>query len=452
MSELKRIYSKRCWVDGQLQPATISFDNGIITAIDYKKMSDAEDVGERILMPGIIDVHVHINEPGRTDWEGFDTATTAAAAGGVTTVVDMPLNSSPVTTTVKAFNEKLNASKNKLHVNCGFYGGLIPGNADQLEGLIRAGVLGIKCFLTHSGIDEFPNVTEKHLDEAMPIIAKHDIPLLVHCELSDKEVERDPIAPDNHRDGFENNPTSYKHFLASRPKQWENDAIDLVIKLCRKHNCRVHIVHVSSAEALSKIEQAKQEGLPITAETCPHYIYFNAESIPDAHCIYKCAPPIREKTNNEQLKQALRSGILNFITTDHSPASPSIKEIESGNLRKAWGGIAGLQFLLPASWTALKETLSLEKFIPLLTSEPAQFINAKNKGEIKVGNDADLVIWNSEQKTKVTKEDILFRHKISPYIGEELYGTIQQAIVNGQIVFQNSQVMTKNAGKIILKK
>ena len=441
MNELKKIYSNRSWIDNKLQPATISFANGIITAIDFKKLSDAEDYGNDILMPGIIDVHVHINEPGRTDWEGFDTATKAAAAGGITTVVDMPLNSSPVTTTLKAFNEKLNASKNKLHVNCGFYGGLIPGNADHLDELMQAGVLGIKCFLTHSGIDEFPNVTEKDLDEAMPIIAKHNIPLLVHCELFDKEVECD----------FENNPTSYKHFLSSRPTQWENDAIDLVIKLTRKHNCRVHIVHVSSAEALSKIEKAKREGLPITAETCPHYIYFNAEDIPDAHCIYKCAPPIREKANNDLLKQALQNGVLNFIATDHSPASPSIKEIESGDLKKAWGGIAGIQFLLPASWTALKEIISLEEFISLLTTEPAKFIDAKNKGRIKVGYDADLTIWNPDQKNKIVKEDILFRHKISPYIGEELFGTIQQTIVNGKPVFKNKQIVTKNAGRIILK-
>ena len=442
MAKQGKIYSSRCWIDNKLQLATISFDNSIITSIDYKKLNDAEDCGDNILMPGIIDVHIHINEPGRTDWEGFDTATQTAAAGGITTVVDMPLNSSPVTTTLNAFNEKLQASKNKLHVNCGFYGGLIPGNTNHLEELIQAGVLGIKCFLTHSGIDEFPNVTEKDLDEAMPIIAKHDIPLLVHCEIFDKEIECD----------FENNPTSYKHFLASRPKQWENDAIDLMIKLSRKHHCQVHIVHVSSAEALSKIEKAKQEGLPITAETCPHYIYFNAENIPDAHCIYKCTPPIREKTNNELLKQALKSGVLNFISTDHSPASPSIKEIETGNLKKAWGGIAGLQFLLPASWTALKEIISVEKFIPLLTSKPAGFIKAKNKGEIKIGKDADFLTWNPEKKRIVVKEDILFRHKISPYIGEELFGTVERTIVNGETVFQNNKIVNQNKGKWLLRK
>ena len=439
---MKKIYSNQCWVDDKLQPATISFENETITAVDYEKQADAEDFGDNILMPGIIDVHVHINEPGRTEWEGFDTATKAAAAGGITTVVDMPLNSSPVTTNLRALNEKLFASVSQLHTNCGFYGGLIPGSSNHLENLIDAGVLGIKCFLTHSGIEEFPNVTEKDLDKAMPIIAKHNIPLLVHCEIFDQEVECD----------FENNPTSYKHFLASRPKQWENEAIDMIIKLSRKHNCRVHIVHVSSAEALSEIEKAKQEGLPITAETCPHYIYFNAENVPDASCIYKCAPPIREKENNDLLKQAFQNGVLDFISTDHSPASPSVKEIETGNLKKAWGGVAGLQFLLPASWTALKESLSLEEFIPLITSAPAKFINERNRGEIKIGNYADLVIWDPDEKKKISEEDILFRHKISPYIGEELFGTIQQTIVNGETVFQNGKIVNQNKGKWLLRK
>ena len=447
MSETKKLYSNQCWVDNRLQPATVSFENEMITAIDYEKLDGADDVGENILMPGAIDVHVHINEPGRTDWEGFDTATKAAAAGGITTIVDMPLNSHPITTTLRAFNEKLFATASQLHVNSGFYGGLIPGSSNHLENLIDGGVLGIKCFLTHSGLEEFPNVTEKDLDKAMPIIAKHNIPLLVHCEMSDKAAESDPIAI-----GFENNTSSYKHFLASRPDQWENDAIELMIKLCRKHNCPVHIVHVSSAESLNKIEKAKQEGLPITAETCPHYIYFNAENIPDAQPIYKCAPPIREKANNDLLRQAFQNNVLDFIATDHSPASPSVKEIETGDLKKAWGGIAGLQFLLPASWTALKENISLEEFIPLITSEPAKFINEKNRGEIKIGNYADFVVWNAEEKKVISEEDILFRHKISPYIGEDLFGTIQQTIVNGETVFQEGKIINEKKGKWLLRK
>ena len=440
MNSTKKIYSNRCWIDGKLQPATVYFENGIITEVQFSKLNDAEDVGDNILMSGIIDVHVHINEPGRTEWEGFDTATQAAAAGGVTTIVDMPLNASPVTTTKKAFDEKLVAAKDKLNINVGFYGGLIPGNANELEGLIDAGVLGIKCFLTHSGIDEFPNVTEKDLDEAMPIIARHNIPLLVHCEI-DGPCET----------ALSKYPTSYKQYLLSRPRQWENDAIALMIRLCRKHNCRVHIVHVSSADALLQIEAAKKEGLPLTAETCAHYIYFNAEDIPDASCIYKCAPPIRERENNEQLKAALANGVLDFITTDHSPAPASIKEIETGNLEKAWGGIAGLQFLLPASWTALKENMSLEKFIPLLTEHPAKFIKVdKRKGKIGVGYDADLLVWNPHEKRRIIPADILFRHKISPYIGEELFGIVEQAIVNGKIVYSDRQIVALNAGKLIL--
>lgn len=437
----RKIYSNRVWVANKLQPATITFTNGIM-AIDFQKSADAEDYGNAIIMPGVIDVHVHINEPGRTEWEGFETATQAAAAGGSTTIIDMPLNASPVTTTLDAFNQKLEASKGKMNVNVGFYAGLIPGNIGQLESLFNAGVVGVKCFLTHSGIDEFPNVTEKDLDEAMPIIAKHNIPLLAHCELYDIEVDCD----------FDNNPTSYQHYLASRPKQWENDAIALMIRKCRQYNCPIHIVHVASAEALAMIEAAKKEGLPITAETCTQYFFFNAEDIPDANCIYKCAPPIREKANNEQLKHAFVIGVLDFITTDHSPAPPNIKEMESGNLKKAWGGIAGIQFLLTASWTALKNTMSLEQFIPLVTSKPADFIKASTKGTIKIGNDADFVIWNPDANDIVKPEDLFFRYKISPYIAQNLNGQVLETIVNGTTVYSNKLIQNKNKGLWLLQK
>ena len=438
----RKIYSTRVWVANQLQPATVCFYKGSITAIQFEKAKDAEDFGNAVIMPGVIDVHVHINEPGRTEWEGFETATQAAAAGGTTTIIDMPLNASPVTTTLQAFHEKLDSSIGKMNVNVGFYTGLIPGNANHLEAMIQAGVVGVKCFLTHSGIDEFPNVTEKDLDEAMPIIAKYNLPLLAHCELYDTEIDCD----------FENNPTSYQHYLASRPKKWENDAIDLMIRMCRKHNCPIHIVHVASAEALSKIEAAKKEGLPITAETCTQYIYFNAEDIPDANCIYKCAPPIREKANNEQLKHAFVTGVLDFITTDHSPAPPNIKEMESGNLKKAWGGIAGIQFLLAGSWTAMKNTMSLEQFIPLVTSKPARFINSNMKGTIAINYDADVVIWNPEETSVIKESDVLFRYKISPYIAQTLSGGVLETIVNGSSVYQNKSIINKNKGKWLLQK
>ena len=438
----RKIYSSNVWVENRLQPATVCFENGIITAIHFEKTKNAEDLGNAIVMPGVIDVHVHVNEPGRTDWEGFETATQAAAAGGTTTIIDMPLNASPVTTTLDAFEQKLDASKGKLNVNVGFYAGLIPGNAAHLEALIKAGVVGVKCFLTHSGIDEFPNVTEKDLDEAMPIIAKYDVPLLAHCELYDQEVDCD----------FENNPTSYEHYLASRPKQWENDAVDLMIRMCRKHQCAVHIVHVASDEALTKIAAAKKEGLLISAETCSQYIYFNAEDIPDAATIYKCAPPIRERQNNQHLKEAFLTGVLDFITTDHSPAPANLKEIATGNLRKAWGGIAGIQFLLSASWMALKDIMTLEQFIPLLTSHPAQFIKAQKKGIIAMGYDADLVIWDPEKSQLINEEGIFFRHKISPYIAQDLSGVVIETIVNGESVYQNQSIQNKHKGQWLLRK
>lgn len=432
-----QITSSRCYIKGSLQEATLTLADGKIAEITYGKRADAQDFGQALIMPSCIDAHVHINEPGRTEWEGFETATSAALAGGTTSVVDMPLNASPVTVSVADFEAKLAASKGKLQVNVGFYAGVIPGNTQELEPLADMGVLGFKCFLVHSGIDDFPNVTQADLDLAMPIIAQTGLPLLVHCEVDDEPANS----------GLEQNPQSYQRYLASRPKAWENKAISMMIALAEKHNCRVHIVHVSSAEALELIAQAKQKGLKITAETCPQYILFSAEDIPDAATIYKCAPPIREKANNEKLKQALASGVLDFIGTDHSPATPNIKELESGNLAKAWGGIAGIQFLLSASWTALKDQLSLEKFIPLITENPASFLNLRqHKGLIAVGYDADLVVWDPEQSFEVQESDVLFRHKISPYIGRQLYGRVLHTFVAGKPAFSQHQITIKNQG------
>ncbi len=441
----KGIYSKRCWIEGSFQEATVLFENGLIKKIKKgapENFDDIQNTGQHILMPGVIDAHVHINEPGRTDWEGFDTATQAAAAGGITTIIDMPLNASPVTTTAKAFNEKLSASEGKLHVNVGFYGGLVPGNEHDVEELIQQGVLGIKAFLTHSGIDEFPNVGEKELHQIAPVLAKYKLPLLVHCELTDDRIN-----------DLEEHPKNYTSYLNSRPKEWENRAVQLMIDICRKYNCPVHIVHVSSAETLDVIQKAKQEGIPLTAETCPHYLFFNAEDIKDGNTIYKCAPPIREKENNEQLKQALKNQTLNFIATDHSPAPPSIKEIESGSFKKAWGGIAGLQFLLPASWTALQEHISLEKFIPLLTEQPAKFLKIDDrKGFIKKGYDADFVVWAPGENFVVTEDMILHKHKITPYIGKQLGGIVHATYINGELIFSNNKMITKNRGKWLLRK
>jgi allantoinase len=449
MPETKAIYSRNCWLENSFQEATVFFEGGVITAIEkgYSRLEPGiTDAGEYILMPGIIDAHVHVNEPGRTEWEGFDTATQAASAGGITTIIDMPLNASPVTTSAEALDEKRLAAKKHLHVNCGFYGGLVPGSYPQLEELIQSGVLGIKCFMVHSGIDEFPNVTLEEIDEALPLLKKYNLPLLVHAEW----------ITDDSASGLGDSPQSYNGYLASRPRKWENDAINLLIDLCRKHRSHIHIVHVSSSEALDVIARAKEEGIPLTAETCSHYIYFDAENIPDGDTRFKCSPPIREKINNDLLRNACKRGnkpLLDFITTDHSPAPPLLKQIASGNLQKAWGGIAGLQFLLPSAWTALRNQLSLAEFIPLITSAPAEFLNIHSwKGHIKKGYDADLTIWSPGEIFTVAEEHIFHRHKITPYLGEKLFGVVKQTFVNGHTVFNDGKIINKNSGEVILKK
>ena len=399
------------------------------------------DTGDKLLMPGITDPHVHINEPGRTDWEGFDTATRAALAGGITTLMDMPLNAFPVTTSAKAFDEKIAAAAPNLHTNIGFWGGIIPGNTHEIEPLVDKGVLGFKAFLTHSGIDDFPNATEADLRKAMPLLAKHRLPLLVHCELTDEPANEKPWPPG-----------SYKGYLSSRPKAWENKAIALMIQLCEEYNCPVHIVHLSSAEGIAPIQKAKEKGLPLTVETAQHYLYFSAEDIPDAHTEYKCAPPIRERANNEQLWQALKAGIIDFVATDHSPAPPALKHLASGDFTKAWGGIASLQLALPVLWTAAKKhNASLTDIANWLCEAPARLAGLQNrKGKIAKGYDADLVVWDPAKQFTVTEAMLLHRHKTTPYMNETLYGTVEQTFLKGMPVFNKGR-FELNTGKLITR-
>jgi allantoinase len=418
--------------------------NGVIEDIVQGKLENATDVDSKMVMPGIIDPHVHINEPGRTEWEGFDTATKSAIAGGITTLVDMPLNSSPVTTTVKAFEQKILSTKNQLHVNCGFWGGVIPGNEKEIEPLIEKGVLGFKAFLTHSGIDEFPNVTEHDLRKTMPVVAKHGLPLLVHCELQSPQIP----SPLERGHGVR----SYQYHLNSRPKKWEDDAIALMIKLCREYNCRVHVVHLSSSSSIDQIKKAKKDGLPLTVETAQHYLYFNAENIQNGETQFKCAPPIRERENNEKLWQALKDGIIDFVATDHSPALPELKELSSGDFIKAWGGIASLQFALPVLWTAARrQNCSIVDIAKWLCERPAFLPGIqKSKGKIQKGFDADLVVWDPEKQFTVSEEIIHHKHTITPYLNEKLNGVVEQVYLNGIKIFDEGSFTKLNQGKIIL--
>ena len=436
------IKSRKAVIDTEVKEAFVVIKNGIIAdvlpSIDYDVDAKLIDAGDNILMPGIIDPHVHINEPGRTEWEGFETATKSAITGGITTLVDMPLNSLPVTTTVKNFEEKISAAQDQLYTHCGFWGGLVPGNSQEIKPLIEKGVLGFKAFLTHSGIDEFPNVTEADLRKAMPLIARHGLPLLVHCELTSNEYRQ-------------NNPRSYQQYLDSRPKEWEDHAIALMIRLCGEYDCPIHIVHLSSAGSIEQIKKAKERGLPLTVETAQHYLYFTAETIQDGRTEFKCAPPIRDKENNEKLWLALKEGIIDFVATDHSPAPPVLKETASGDFTKAWGGIASLQFALPVLWTAaMQRGIAITEVTKWLTVNPSKLIRLENKkGQIAKGYDADLIIVNTGKSFEVKEDVILHKHKLTPYLHECLYGVVESGFLNGEKVFEASSLLQKK-GTIIL--
>jgi len=403
-----------------------------------------DDAKDWVVMPGLIDSHVHINEPGRTNWEGFETATRAAAAGGITTLIEMPLNANPVTTSVDAFQEKIVAAEGKLYVNCGFWGGFIPESYQQLEELLKCGVFGIKVFLVHSGIDEFPNVSAEDLIKVMPVIARYQLPLLVHAEIDIKEAEGRWLAE---------NPHSYAAYLKSRPKSREDMAIALMIDLCDQFGGPVHIVHLSAASSLPQLKAARAKGLPVTVETCPHFLVLNAEEIPDSAPVFKCAPPIRERENNLQLWDGLREGVIDFIVTDHSPATPDMKQLEQGNYLSAWGGIASLQFSLPLMWTAAAQKgFNLETVLHWMSTRVAEFIGLDHKkGKIEPGYDADLVIWDPDESFTVKPESIYFRHKITPYIGHQLRGVVKKTFVGGNKVYDQGDFISLPTGQLLFR-
>jgi len=456
------IRSTRVVLADGVRPASIHVENGVIARIEEDdsrgaslsvERADVLDAGNLIILPGVIDTHVHVNEPGRTEWEGFDTATRAAAAGGVTTIVDMPLNSVPATTTVAALEEKRSAALGRCHVNVAFWGGVVPGNASELEPLVDAGVRGFKCFLVPSGVEEFQHVGERELGEAMPILARRGVPLLVHAESPEKIFP--PTRP------------TYEAYLASRPPVAEVEAVRMMIRLARELGTRTHIVHVACAEAVEAISRAKQDRVPITAETCPHYLTFAGEEIGEDATQFKCAPPIRDSHHREALWSGLRSGALDLVVTDHSPAPPALKC--GGDFSRAWGGIASLELSLAAVWTrdrlrkppfADDSQVVAPTFVPWrsgdpiervarwMCSGPAALAGLSRKGRIAPGCDADLVVFDPDAEWTVDPSRLQQRHKLTPYAGRVLRGAVRTTFVRGVRVWDDGRLVHDGAGRL----
>jgi allantoinase len=436
------IRSLRVVLPGGIGPAEIEVSDGKIVAIRTDGFSTRDavvDAGNRLVLPGLVDTHVHINEPGRTDWEGFESATRSAAAGGVTTLVDMPLNSIPPTTTVSGLEAKRAAASARCHVDVAFWGGVVPGNSKDLEALVRAGVPGFKCFLSPSGVDEFANVTEQELREVMPILSRLDVPLLVHAELPSEL--RDPRGDPRH----------YRTWLDSRPAAAEAAAINLLIDLAREFRTHVHIVHLATSSALPAIKRARQAGVKLTVESCPHYLTFAAEDIPDGATAFKCAPPIRNGKGRDALWQGLIDREIDLVATDHSPAPPAMKHLDDGDFLRAWGGIASLQLGLSAVWTGARARgLTVDRVVEWMSAAPARLAGLDEfKGRIAPGHDADLIIFDPDEEWVVSGRALEHRHPVTPYEGLSLRGKVKTTILRGNIVFDAGAVMAERRGRLL---
>jgi allantoinase len=444
------VRSERVVLPDGMRPAAIHISGGRILGIgaylDHPAGVAAIDAGDGVVLPGLVDTHVHINDPGRADWEGFDTATRAAAAGGVTTLVDMPLNSIPSTTTAPALDLKRRAASGRCYVDVGFWGGVVPGNRDDLRPLAAAGVLGFKCFLSPSGVDEFPHVAESDLRGALPVLAALDLPLLAHAELP--SLLRDPLAVDGSSGP---DPRAYVAWLRSRPPESERGAIELLIALAREFRARVHIVHLATGTALPAVAAARADGVPITIETCPHYLTLAAEDIPDGRPEYKCAPPIRERVEQDRLWAGLARGEVDLIATDHSPAPPALKKLADGDVLNSWGGIASLQISLPAVWTSMAARgIPLERVAEWMSAAPARLAGlGGRKGSIAPGLDADLAILDPDTHFVVDGRALYHRHPVTPYDGARLRGRVKTTFVRGQVVFDADEMRGPPIGRLL---
>jgi allantoinase len=405
--------SRRVFLPDGVRPASVEFHDGRITAVGAYE-TDGVDLGSSALLPGLVDSHVHVNEPGRTEWEGFASATRAAAAGGVTTIVDMPLNSIPPTVDVEALEVKRKAASGQCHVDVGFWGGAVPGNASSLPALHEAGVFGFKSFLIDSGVEEFPPLDAAGLETAMRTV---DALFIVHAEDPALVGESSPLYPD---------------FVASRPPAAEARAVETVIELARRTGARAHILHLAAADALPALAAAQRDGVRITAETCPHYLTLRAEDVPSLATEYKCCPPIRGGEHQDALWQALTDGVITCVVSDHSPCTADLK---AGDFATAWGGIASVQLGLPAVWTeAHRRGIPLEDVVRWMSAAPADLVGLPYKGRIEVGADADLVAFAPDEPFTVDAARLHHRNPVTPYHGRTLRGVVRQTWLRGRPV------------------
>jgi len=444
--------SQRVVLPGGVQPASVHITDGVITAIGAidaavpSVRTTVEDLGDLVVMPGLVDAHVHINEPGRTEWEGFASATQSAAAGGITTLVDMPLNCIPATTTREALAIKRAATVGKLWVDVGFWGGVVPGNQEELAGLIAEGVLGFKCFMVPSGVDEFGFVGAAELEAAAPVLAAAGVPLLAHAEapevITPSSRALAELSAEARRD--------HRTWSASRPHEAEIDAIATLLDVAERYGCHVHVVHLATARATFRLEEARAEGLPVTVESCPHYLTFSEKDIPLGATEYKCAPPIRDESNRLGLWEGLRRGVIEMIVTDHSPSPPSLKAIEQGDFIAAWGGIASLQVSLSAVWTeASRRGFHLLDIARWMSEHPARLAGLTDRGRIEVGRRADLCVFDPEATFVVDGALLHHRHKLTPYHGRTLRGTVVSTWLGGQCIHNRGALGVIPNGQLV---
>ncbi len=456
------IRGKRVVTPSGVRPAAVLVRRGLIAGVvglhavprNWPRNSAVFDAKDSVVMPGLVDTHVHVNEPGRAEWEGFATATRAAAAGGTTTIVDMPLNAIPATTTIAGLRAKRAAAFGKCHVDVGFWGGVVPGNTGQLRKMHDAGALGFKCFLVPSGVAEFPCVTESDLHEALPVIAALRSVLLVHAELPGPiEAAASATTKKNAEKNAKKDPTRYSTWMASRPATAERGAIAMLVRLSRTYGARIHIVHLADAGAAALVRRAKSSNLPVSVETCPHYLFFGftggSSRVWDTR--FKCAPPIRDAKNRDSLWAALGNNIIDFVVSDHSPCPPELKELESGDFFRAWGGIASLELRLPVTWTAArKRGFGLTDVANWLASKPATLPGLeKCKGSLAKGCDADIVIWNPDATFIVDPEKLYQRHPQTPYESARLFGVVETTFVRGVKVFDRGVFPASPMGKFL---